>query len=70
MVANILMVVGAVVWLAGELWGVFHNSKREPDTTTGWVHLLEAKFPIARVFIGVFVLSLFGHLLFGTWLLP
>lgn len=69
MVANILMLVGAVAWLVGELIGVFHKGKQR-DTTSDWVWYLEAKVPALRWLVGVFVLSLFGHLLFGTWLLP
>jgi hypothetical protein len=70
MIANILMLVGGLAWLAGELTGVFVKSKAKRTTTSGWVWYLEAKYPILRVFIGVFVLSLFGHFMFHTWLLP
>lgn len=67
---NVLMIAGAVVWLAGELWGVFWGPKGKIDTTSGWAWWLEKKFPIARVFLGVFLLSLFGHVMFGWTLLP
>lgn len=67
--ANVLMLVGGLGWLAGELYGVFRKGKGR-DTTSEWVWWLEAKLPIARVLVGVFVISLFGHFEFGTTLLP
>lgn len=69
MTENILMIIGGLTWLTGELLGVFHKSKQK-DTTSDWVWYLEAKFPVLRVLVGVFALSLFGHLMFGWWLLP
>jgi hypothetical protein len=68
MIPVILMIVGGTLWLAGELWGVF--SKRSMDTTSEWVWWAEARMPILRVVVGVFVLSLFAHFMWGTTLLP
>ena len=73
MIPNILMLVGGLAWLAGELFGVYRNETVQNsgrDTTSQWVWFVENKFPIVRVFLGVFLVSLVGHLLFGTWLLP
>lgn len=71
MTANILMLLGAVVWLTGELLGFFTDSPHSPpDTTSGWVWFLQKRHPILRWVIGIFTLSLFAHLAFGTWLLP
>lgn len=69
LIANILMLVGGFAWLAGELYGVFRKG-RGRDTTSDWVWWLEARVPFVRVLVGVFVVSLFGHLLFGWMLLP
>jgi hypothetical protein len=64
------MLIGGVLWLIGELIGVFSGSSTSNDTTSQWAHFIEKKFPIARVFIGIFLISLVGHILFGWWLLP
>lgn len=67
------MVVGALTWLTGELWGVHRNATvRHPgkDTTSQWVWWLERKVPFTRVLIGVFFASLIGHLLWHGILLP
>jgi hypothetical protein len=70
---NILMLLGGVGWLIGELWGVYRNSTKAKvgkDTTSQWVWWLEARVPLVRVLVGMFVLSLFGHFLWRGMLLP
>lgn len=61
------MLVGALVWLAGEIFGVVrdaHGHRGEPDTTSGWVWLLEHKWPVARIGVAAAVALLFSHLVF------
>lgn len=73
MIANLLMGIGGGLWLSGELFGVYLNQKRrkrQNDTTSQWVWFVEKKFPVARVLVGVFVLSLFGHFMWKGMLLP
>ena len=60
------MIVGALIWLTFELIGVFRHS----DTTTGFVQAWEKKWPVLRIFVAVFCVSLGTHLIWGTWLLP
>lgn len=66
---NILMILGALTWLVGEIDGVFVR-KQANDTTSEFVWHTELKWPITRVVVGTFVVSLLFHLLFGTVLLP
>lgn len=70
---NLLMALGGLLWLGGELWGVYRNSTvKNPgrDTTSQWVWLAEAKFPVLKVLITVFFVSLIGHFLYHWMLLP
>jgi hypothetical protein len=64
--STVLMIVGGLLWLAGELYGVYHRSQ----TTSGFVWSVEARWPLVRVLVGVFVASLFGHFLWHGALLP
>ena len=59
MVGAILMVIGALLWLTGELINVF---RRKGGTTSEFVWWVELRFPLARVLIGTFLVSLVGHL--------
>lgn len=65
---NIAMIVGGLIWFLGELWGVKRGSDK--NTTSGFIWHLEARWPALKVLVGVFVVSLFGHFLFHTMLLP
>ncbi len=76
-IANVLMLVGGLTWLGGELYGVHRNATvKRPgnDTTSQWVWLAErvklGKIPVVRVLVGMFVLSLFGHFMWHGALLP
>ena len=75
--ANVGMLIGGLIWLAAELYGVHRNAtvaRPGNDTTSQWVWWLEriklGRVPVFRVLVGVFVLSLFGHFMWHTWLLP
>jgi hypothetical protein len=63
-VSNILMLIGSLTWLIGELWGV--RSKKNMDTTSEWVWWIEARIPFTRWLIVTFLLSLIGHFLWHT----
>jgi hypothetical protein len=68
----VLMIVGAALWLTGELWGVKRRGKKM-DTTSEAVWWLQKRpwvGPIIRVLVVVFVLSLAGHFFYGWSLLP
>lgn len=66
MLANILMAAGGIAWLTGELYGASTHG----PTTSGWAWWAERKWPILRPFLGVFLVSLVGHILYGWTLLP
>jgi len=72
MVVNIGMILGGVTWLAFELAGVWnkYHGVSKPDTTSQWTWILLKHWPILRPVLGVFLISLFFHLLYGWWLLP
>lgn len=65
--ANVLMLVGGIVWLTGELIGVVRNRSRSPgglpDTTSGWVWLAERKWPAARIVVAAGLIVLGAHFL-------
>lgn len=67
MIATILMILGGIAWLTGELWAAF---KKHNGTTSDFIWSVEARWPVLKVLIGIFVLSLFGHFMFGWTLLP
>jgi len=60
------MAVGGAVWLVFELIGVFTKG----PTTSKLVWTLENKYPLFRILIAIFVISLGTHFEFHTWLLP
>jgi hypothetical protein len=64
-----LMIAGIVLWLTGEICGVL-NKRANMDTTSEWFWYAEAHWPILRLFIAGFFVSLVGHLLWKTDLLP
>jgi hypothetical protein len=66
MVPNILMLCGALVWLAGEIFGVIRDGRKHKgiDTTSGWVWWLEHKWPLVRIVVAGAVALLFSHLVF------
>lgn len=71
MTGIILMVVGGLLWLTGELIGVF--SKRPNDTTSEGVWWLEKQRYYGmgvRALVLAFTVSLVGHFQFGWSLLP
>jgi hypothetical protein len=49
------MIAGGLVWLAGELYGVFTKGQ----TTSGWVWSAEQRWPAVRAVVAV-VLVLLG----------
>ena len=63
------MIAGIVLWLIGELIGVA-NKKANMDTTSEWVWWVELHWPIARLLVAGFFVSLVGHFLWKTDLLP
>lgn len=67
------MLIGGITWLAGELWGVWRNAHvKNPgnDTTSQFVWLAERKWPLVRILVAVFVVSLLGHFEWHYSLLP
>jgi len=64
--SSILMLVGGVIWLTGELIGVFTNS----ETTSRFVWALQKKWPIVRVVVAAFVVALGAHFAYHTPLWP
>lgn len=59
------MVLGALVWLSGELLAVF-TGRAETDTTSAWVWVLEGKTGwIGRAVVAAIMLYLTAHLVFG-----
>ena len=61
----VLMILGALVWLAGELGAVF-TGKAETDTTSAWVWVFEGKTGLAgRGVVLLVLLDLIAHLVFG-----
>lgn len=67
----ILMIVGAIAWLAGELIGV--HSKRSMDTTSELIWWLQRQRwigPTIRALVLAFTISLVAHFQFGTPLVP
>lgn len=69
LLANLMMAVGGVIWLTGELIGVFSPGKAY-DTTSQWAWFLEQRYPIVRVLFFTFTISLMLHIVFRWWLLP
>jgi len=69
---NTLMLLGACLWLAGELWGVWRNRRRHAtlDTTSEWVWLVEWRWPLSRWLIVCLLLLLLAHFLWQVPLLP
>ena len=64
MTATVLMIVGASVWLAGELLGVAHTRAGKTDTTTEYVRRWRNHAPIVgRVVLGALLVVLAGHLI-------
>lgn len=68
MIPNVLMLVGAVTWLVGETLGIVHNAKVHPktgapQTTSGWVWLLERKFSFGRMLVAAGLGALAVHFL-------
>jgi hypothetical protein len=64
-------IAAGLAWLAFELRAA--TNKRSGDTTSEMVWSLEARpyvGALLRPLLGVFLVSLVGHLLFGWWLLP
>lgn len=61
MIASILMLVGALIWLAGELWGVF-TASRKLDTTSEYVWWAQKKWPFVRIVVASLVALLAAHL--------
>lgn len=60
------MAVGGLIWLGFELWGVFTGG----PTTSDAVWALEKRWPLTRILVAVFVISLGAHFQFGTPILP
>ena len=61
----VLMVAGALVWLAGELLAVF-TGRAHTDTTSAWVWIFEGKTRLAgRGLVFVVLVDLIVHLVFG-----
>jgi hypothetical protein len=59
------MLVGAALWLSGELWGVFRDLVDHyhglPETTSGWVWTAEHRWPFLRIVVVVLLLVLAVH---------
>lgn len=71
-IAILLMILGGIAWISGELIGV-HRQEKGADTTSEFVWWLQKQKwigPLVRVLVGAFVLSLAAHFWFGTPLLP
>lgn len=59
------MVVGALVWLSGELLAVF-TGRSKTDTTSAWVWMFEGKTGVlGKIFVAAVMLYLTAHLVFG-----
>lgn len=70
-VPDILMLTGASVWLAGEIYGVVrdaHGYHGPPDTTSGWVWALEKRFRSTRILVAFGLVVLGIHFLEPKWL--
>jgi hypothetical protein len=52
--ANILMAAGAIIWLIGELVGIWNHGSN-PDTTTEWVRAFRRK--VGRAFFAATFLT-------------
>lgn len=66
MIPNVLMLVGALVWLTGEVWGIVRNAHGHtgtPQTTSGWVWLLERKWSFGRMVVAAGLAALSVHFL-------
>jgi hypothetical protein len=70
MVQLVIMLVGLTIWLIGELWGVYNHKKNRIDTTSELIWWMERQWRFMYVLVGLFVLSLFGHLIWHWTLLP
>lgn len=66
------MLCGLILWLTGELWGVWRNRRRHTtmQTTSEWVWLAEERWPFCRILLVLFLLVLLSHFLWRTPLLP
>lgn len=69
----IIMLVGALVWLGGELLAAF-TGRAETDTTSAWVWVFEGKTGLAGkgavllILLDLIVHLVFHHRLFEPWL--
>lgn len=65
---SVVMLAGSLIWLAGELTGVYndaHGYHGPPETTSGWVWLLERKHRPFRMVVAASLAALAVHFLDG-----
>lgn len=60
-IEEILMGLGAMLWIAGELWAVV----KDEDTTTSYVRRFSKKWALIRFGVFIFVSWLWVHFMLG-----